>query len=59
MQSNNTKMHKNTNEKILTEKDSRKWKAREEVEKRLASSHQISFQNSIASVSSCLDVQSF
>ena len=31
--SNNTKMHENTNEKILTEKDSRKWQAREELEK--------------------------
>ena len=26
-------MHENTNEKILTEKDSRKWQAREELEK--------------------------
>jgi hypothetical protein len=33
MQSNNTKMHEHTNEKILTEKDSRKWQAREELEK--------------------------
>ena len=33
MQSNNTKMHENKNEKILTEKDSRKWQAREELEK--------------------------
>ena len=33
MQSNNTKMHENTNENILTEKDSRKWQAQEELEK--------------------------
>ena len=33
IQSNKTKMHENTNEKILTEKNSRKWQAREELEK--------------------------
>jgi len=59
MQSNNTKMHENTNEKILTEKDSRKWQAREKLEK--GSPILIKFHSriQIASVSSCLDVQSF
>jgi len=46
MQSNNTKMHENTNEKILTEKRFKKMASSRRTGKRLANSHQISFQNS-------------
>ena len=52
-------MHENTNEKILTEKDSRKWQACEELEKGCPVLIKFHPRIQIASVSSCLDVQSF